>query len=88
MWPRVVQTNDAAILKAKAMAKTHSSFGKDLSEVSSLWKNRAVKIMSSVDNDIGMVFAGGEQNLNNKLPITPLRHKGAVSKSLSKMSRR
>ena len=61
MWPRIVQTNDAAILKARTMAKTHSTIGKDLSDVqSSLWQNRAVKIMTSTDHQLlGAAVAGG-----------------------------
>jgi hypothetical protein len=43
------------------MAKTHSTIGKDLSDVqSSLWQNRAVKIMSSMDNGLlGVAVSGG-----------------------------
>ena len=60
MWPKIVQTNDAAILKAKAMAKNLGSIGKDLSEVqSSLWKHKANKNMSRLGTLSSMGFTGG-----------------------------
>ena len=60
MWPKIVQTNDAAILKAKAMAKNLGSIGKDMSEVqSSLWKNKANKnLMGGVGAKGGGTIGG------------------------------
>ena len=61
MWPKIVQTNDAAILKAKAMAKNLGTIGKDLSEVqSSLWKNKANRnMLGFTENTGGIGVKGG-----------------------------
>ena len=60
MWPKIVQTNDAAILKAKAMAKNLGSIGKDMSEVqSSLWKNKANKNMMGFSSGSGTKGGSG-----------------------------
>ena len=80
MWPKIVQTNDAAILKAKAMAKNLGTIGKDMSEVqSSLWKNKANRTMlgfTEGSGGIGVKDGGGRtfmtasidgQNQNNVL---------------------
>jgi hypothetical protein len=73
MWPKIVQTNDAAILKAKAMAKNLGSIGKDLNEVqSSLWKHKANKNMARLGTG-GGGGGGGERDFNSKLDQNVVR---------------